>query len=94
MAKDNATMDDILKQARENSTDITYKDAETKDEEKKKSKAGRPKVSKADKKKARQVFYSDNEFEEIEALAEELGIDAKAFMQMAINQKIKNLKGD
>jgi len=59
--------------------------------DKEKGRPGRKKVDPRDKKKARQVFYSDAEFEEIEALADGLGIDVKSFMQMAINQKVKSL---
>jgi len=100
MAKKNDKMDEILNLAKSDATDRSYEEAEKEEKpgkavsDKEKGRPGRKKVDPRDKKKARQVFYSDAEFEEIEALADELGIEPKAFMQMAINQKIKELSKD
>lgn len=52
--------------------------------------AGRKKVKDTQKKKARQVYYSDEVYEnDIAKCAEHLGIEPKTFMEMAINQKVK-----
>lgn len=59
--------------------------------DKKESLAGRKKVSASQKKKARQVFYSDDEFEDILKCAEIEILDVKAFMQRAINKEVKAL---
>ncbi len=50
---------------------------------------GRKKV--IDKKKPRILFYNNAEFQIIENLAEKIGIDARSFMLMCINQKVKML---
>ena len=98
MAKDNDFMDKLVNKATKSSTNKTYKEAdevkavdEVKADKKERSKAGRSKVADNLKKKARQVFYSDDDFSIIEECADELGMDAKAFMQMCINQKVKSL---
>jgi len=99
MAKDNQAMDDLLAKAKKGTTTKTYKEADTKSkaattpvaDKKEKGKVGRSKVAPEDKKKARQVFYSDNEFTDIEECADEMGMDAKAFMQMCINQRVKSM---
>ena len=99
MAKDNKKMDDLLAKAKTGASVKTYKDADDKPkaatvpvaDKKEKAKVGRSKVAPEDKKKARQVFYSDNEFTDIENCADEMGMDAKAFMQMCINQKVKSM---
>ena len=62
--------------------------------DKKESSAGRKKVSESQKKKARQVFYNDISFAEIEECADFLGVEPKTFMQMAINQKVKAVLKD
>lgn len=90
-------MDEILKKAANVATVKTYQEADTKSkastvpvaDKKEKGKVGRSKVAQDDKKKARQVFYSDNEFIDIEKCADEMGMDAKAFMQMCVNVKVK-----
>jgi len=99
MGKDNNQMDDILKKASKEATTKTYKGADKGKDEittkaTKKGTVGRSKVAEDDKKKARQVFYSNNEFIKIEDIAEEMGMDTKAFMQMCINQKVKSLTKD
>jgi hypothetical protein len=98
MAKDNEALNDILNKAKAGTTNKTYKEAdevkavdEVKATKKEKSKAGRSKVADNLKKKARQVFYSDDDFSIIEECADDLGMDAKAFMQMCINQKVKQM---
>lgn len=100
MAKDNKKMDDLLAKAKTGTSVKTYKDADDDKpkaattpvaDKKEKAKVGRSKVAPEYKKKARQVFYSDNEFTDIENCADEMGMDAKAFMQMCINQKVKSM---
>ena len=100
MAKDNQAMDALLAKAKIGATTKTYKEAdEIKSkviitpvaDKKEKGKVGRSKVAQDDKKKARQVFYSDNEFVDIEKCADEMGMDAKAFMQMCVNVKVKSM---
>ena len=99
MAKDNETMDQLLAKAKTGTSNKTYKEADNNSkvattpvaDKKEKGKVGRSKVAPEDKKKARQVFYSDNEFTDIEECADEMGMDAKAFMQMCINQRVKSM---
>jgi len=87
--KDLNIMDDIVNKAKKGTTNKTYKEADDTASKKEGGKAGRKKVSENLKKKARQVFYSDMDFQFIEKCADYLGMDTKSFMQMAINQKIK-----
>ena len=87
--KDLNIMDDIVSKAKKSATNKTYKEADDTASKKEGGKAGRKKVSDNLKKKARQVFYSDVDFAEIEECADHLGMDTKSFMQMAINQKVK-----
>lgn len=88
-------MDAILAKAKAGATVKTYQEADNKPTTTtipvadKKGKVGRSKVAQDDKKKARQVFYSDNEFIDIEKCADQMGMDAKAFMQMCVNVKVK-----
>ena len=90
-------MDEILEKAKTGATVKTYQEADNKPttttiptaDKKERGKVGRSKVAQDDKKKARQVFYSDNEFIDIEKCADEMGMDAKAFMQMCVNVKVK-----
>lgn len=99
MAKDNIKMDAIINKAKTGTANKTYKEADTKvtDEKvpvaikKERGKVGRSKVAPDDKKKARQVFYSDNEFIDIEECADDMGMDVRTFMQMCINQKVKSM---
>lgn len=97
MSQKNERMKNILASASKESTKKTYKEADTKTEvkpqaDKKESVAGRKKIKESQKKKARQVFYSDEDFADIEKCAESMGIEAKTFMQMAINQKVKSCR--
>jgi hypothetical protein len=62
--------------------------------DKEKLKAGRKVKSASQKKKARQVFYSDDDFEAIEECAEIMSIEPQAFMQMVINQRVKAILKD
>jgi len=93
MPKNNDKMDALINQAKKDTSNKTYKEADDLDgkSEGKKSKAssGRKKVPASHKKKARQVFYSDEDFKHIESCADILGVEPKTFMQMAINQKVK-----
>lgn len=91
MNKKNILMDELLLKAKSGTTNKSYESAETKEENpvKEKSEAGRKPVPVNQKKKARQVFYSDDDFAEIEACAELLCMEAKTFMQIAINEKVK-----
>jgi len=94
MKKENNIMNDILNIATKSTSNKSYeaedKKAEVSEPVKKETgTAGRKKVT--DKKKPRQVFYNNAEFKVIEDLAENLGMDTKSFMMMAINQKVKAL---
>lgn len=90
--KKNNVMLDILNKAKTSTSNKSYEAEDkkaVKPVKKEGGSAGRKKVT--DKKKPRQVFYNNAEFSVIETLAEEMGVDSRVFMQMAINQKVKEL---
>lgn len=75
---------------------VEINDDEVKVEVKKKTdkkevgKGGRPKTDERQKKKPRQVYFSDAEFEdEIAKCAEFMGLETKDYMEMAIRQQVK-----
>lgn len=82
-----------IEETEEISVKVIKKEKAEKPTDKEKGVAGRKKVSARDRKKARQVFYSDAVFEDdIEACAEFLNIEPKTFMEMGINKLIKETK--
>jgi hypothetical protein len=94
MSDKNEVMKAILQKATKSTSNKSYESEDKKVDEvtpvkKEGGSAGRKKVT--DKKRPKQVFYNNAEFKVIENLAEEMGVDSRVFMQMAINQKVKEL---
>ena len=98
--KKNDIMADILKKAKDSTSNKSYDEVDQQEEKeptankKEVGSAGRKKVKARQKKKARQVFYSDEEFEEIAECAEFLCIEPKTFMEMGIKKLIKNTQDE
>ena len=93
--KKNTLMSDILNKAKDTSN-RSYEQEDQKATvippvKKEVSKAGRKKVS--DKKKPRQVYFNDVEFEMIEVIAEKELVDSKTLMTKAIKKYILDTQG-
>lgn len=98
--KKNDVMADILKKAKDSTSNKGYDEVDQQEDKaptankKEVGTAGRKKVSANQKKKARQVFYSEDEFAEIIECAEFLCIEPKTFMEMGIKKLIKHTQDE
>ena len=94
----NSVMANILKEASSSTSNKSYEDEDKKIDvikttsKKEKGVVGRKAKEPEQKKKARQVYYTDNEYKVIEECAELTGIEPKNFMQMHINLGVKKIQ--